>query len=180
MSEQVPEPPAQTTSETAGTGQLAALFYADLKRIARRVRSSGSGETLQTTALIHEAYLKLSRAGLWQSREHFLNAAAAAMRQAIVDHARARLSAKRGGEQQFVSLMEDDDVLLAPEQSIVELDEALRRLAELDGRLSRVVECRYFAGYSAGETAQAMGVTERTVHRDWARARSWLFRELGG
>lgn len=163
------------------TRRLVEVFYADLKRVARGVHRRTSGtDTMQTTALIHEAYLKLCRSGAWQSREHFLNAAAGAMRQALVDHARARLAVKRGGEYQILSLEEGDDILAVPEEALVELDEALEKLAQLDGRLARVVECRYFAGYSAEETAQALGIAERTVHRDWARAKTWLFRELGG
>lgn len=176
------EPPKPPDDSAAATRQLAQAFYADLRRIAHGVRRRVSGEhqTLQTTALINEAFLKLYRSGAWQTREHFMNAAATAMRQALIDHARARLTAKRGAGQELVSLEEGDDVLAVPEESLIELDEALHRLAQLDERLARVVECRYFAGYSTEETAAALGVTERTVHRDWARARTWLFRELGG
>jgi RNA polymerase sigma factor (TIGR02999 family) len=160
--------------------ELTAAFYSDLKRVARSVRGKvGGGQTLQTTALINEAYLKLHRTHAFETREHFLNAAAVAMRHALVDYARARLANKRGGEMDIVSLEEGDDVLAVPEESLVEVDEALKRLAQLDPRQARIVECRYFAGYSAQETAEALGITERTVHRDWARARAWLFRELG-
>ena len=165
------------------TRRLTEAFYADLRGVARGVRgtyrrSGSDNQTLQTTALIHEAYLKLYQSGAWSSREHFMNAAASAMRQALIDHARARLSAKRGGTHQIVSLEEGDDVLAVPEESLIELDDAVTRLGELDPRLARVVDCRYFAGYTAEETASALGITERTVHRDWARARAWLFREL--
>lgn len=176
---------AQTSLRTAdSTRQLAAAFYQDLRGLARSVRgghrrsSSGQAQTLQTTALIHEAYLKLYQSESWNSREHFMNAAAVAMRQALIDHARARLTAKRGGDQQIVSLEEGDDVLALPEESLLELNAAVDRLAELDPRLARVVECRYFAGYTNEETAAAMGVNERTVQRDWSRARAWLYREL--
>lgn len=165
------------------TRQLAAAFYQDLRGLARSVRGvhrrgAIRSHTLQTTALIHEAYLKLYQSGCWSSREHFMNAAAVAMRQALIDHARARLTAKRGGDQQIVSLEEGDDVLAVPEESLLELNAAVDRLAALDPRLARVVECRYFAGYTNEETAAAMGVNERTVQRDWSRARAWLFREL--
>lgn len=165
------------------TRQLAAAFYQDLRGVARSVRGvqrrvGSENQTLQTTALIHEAYLKLYQSGAWNSREHFMNAAAAAMRQALIDHARARLSAKRGGKHEIVSLEEGDDVLAVPEESLIELDAAVDRLGELDPRLARVVECRYFAGYTAEETAVALGITERTVQRDWVRAKAWLFREL--
>ncbi|TDU30827.1 RNA polymerase ECF family sigma subunit [Panacagrimonas perspica] len=165
------------------TRQLAAAFYQDLRGVARSVRGvqrrvGSENQTLQTTALIHEAYLKLYQSGAWNSREHFMNAAAAAMRQALIDHARARLSAKRGGKHEIVSLEEGDDVLAVPEESLIELDAAVDRLGELDPRLARVVECRYFAGYTAEETAVALSITERTVQRDWVRAKAWLFREL--
>ena len=173
-----PEQPAAAAPEL--TRQLAEAFYSDLRRVARGVRNrTGGGETMRTTALISEAYLKLHKVG-WESREHFMNAAATAMRQALIDYARARLAVKRGGDVQVVSLQDNDDVLAVPEESLVELDEALRRLAEIDPRQARVVECRYFAGYSVEETARVLGMAERTVHRDWERARAWLYRELGG
>lgn len=160
--------------------ELSAAFYGDLKRVARGVRRKvGGGQTLQTTALINEAYLKLHRNNAFETREHFLNAAAVAMRHALVDYARARLTEKRGSEIDFVPFDEGDDVLAVPEESLVEVNDALERLAQLDPRQARIVECRYFAGYSAQETAQTLGITERTVLRDWARAKTWLFRELG-
>jgi RNA polymerase sigma factor (TIGR02999 family) len=173
----------QDRAESESTRQLAAAFYDDLRGVARGVRGvfrrvGADNPTLQTTALIHEAYLKLYQSGHWTDREHFMNAAAAAMRQALIDHARARLTLKRGGEHEIVSLEEGDDVLAVPEEALLELNAAVDRLGQLDARLARVVECRYFAGYTTEETAAAMGVTERTVQRDWARARTWLFREL--
>lgn len=179
----VPDKKEEQPAAVDSTRQLAAAFYQDLRGVARSVRgvqrrTGSENHTLQTTALIHEAYLKLYQSGAWNSREHFMNAAAVAMRQALIDHARARLSAKRGGATEIVSLEEGDDVLAMPEESLIELDAAVDRLGELDPRLARVVECRYFAGYTAEETATALGVTERTVQRDWARARVWLFREL--
>jgi RNA polymerase sigma factor (TIGR02999 family) len=176
----VTDPRAGADDEQA-TRALTAALYGDLRRIARSVRPRGAGQkdaTLQTTALIHEAYLKLHRSGCWQSREHFMNAAAVAMRQALVDHARARLSAKRGGGQATVELDEIADVLSMPEEQLLELDEALQRLARVDARLAKVVECRYFAGYSVEETGAVLGMAERTVYRDWELARSWLFREM--
>lgn len=169
--------------DAESTRQLATAFYDDLRGVARGVRGlfrrvGAENATLQTTALIHEAYLKLYQSGQWKSREHFMNAAAAAMRQALIDHARARLTVKRGGQHQIVSLEDGDDVLAVPEETLLELNAAVDRLAALDPRLARVVECRYFAGYTTEETAAAIGVTERTVQRDWARARTWLYREL--
>lgn len=170
-------------TDAESTRRLAALFYDDLRGVARGVRGmfrrvGADNPTLQTTALIHEAYLKLYQAGHWNDREHFMNAAAVAMRQALIDHARARLTAKRGGGHEIVSLQDGDDVLAMPEEALLELNAAVDQLGELDPRLARVVECRYFAGYTNEETAAALGVTERTVQRDWARARAWLFREL--
>lgn len=142
----------------------------------RRVRA---GETLRTTALVHEAWLRLQRSQHWNDERHFLRAAALAMRQALVDHARAQLAAKRGGRPPG-SL---DDVVAEPywesDGRLVELDEALQRLSMLSPRLTRVVECRFFGGYSDEETARILDVTARTVRRDWIKARAWLYRELG-
>jgi RNA polymerase sigma factor (TIGR02999 family) len=161
---------------------LTEALYADLKRMAhaQRGRVAGGG-TLQTTALVNEAYVKLARSSGWKSREHFLNTAAAAMRQVLVDYARKRLSAKRGAGAPAEEL--DEEVLILrgePPERVLELDDALTRLGALSPRLVKVVECRFFAGYGEEETAQALGVTDRTVRRDWIKAKAWLFQELGG
>jgi RNA polymerase sigma factor (TIGR02999 family) len=162
------------------TRLLVEEFYAELLRLARRERwRVGASETLRTTALVHEAYLKLFQGGRWRDRAHFLNTAAMAMRQALVQHARARFAAKRGGGVVPFPLEEADSVLAEPEERIVALDEALKRLAESNPRLARVVECRYFAGYTEAETATALDVTERTVQRDWAKAKALLYESLG-
>jgi len=175
-----PEPEAGAAPATPASALVAEL-YRDLKRLAHRERSRvGSPLTLQTTALIHEAYLKLDRGGNWSGRGQFMCAAAAAMRHALVDAARARLSQKRGGGQAFVPL--DDELMesaaLTRDDVIVDVDEALERLAALNPRLAQVVECRFFCGYTDTETAAALEVTVRTVGRDWAKAKAWLSREL--
>ncbi|MEP6881118.1 MAG: ECF-type sigma factor [Dokdonella sp.] len=159
--------------------QLLPLFYDDLKRLAHRERSRvGAGATLQTTALVNEAYLKLRRSEGWNTDEHFLRAAALAMRHALVNHAVARLAAKRGDGAPHVSITEGLGVAAEDDCATVSLNEALARLAETSLRLAQVVECRYFAGYDEVETARALGISERTVRRDWALARAWLHREL--
>ncbi len=163
---------------------LVPLLYNDLKRIARRVRlSTRPGETLQTTVLVNEAYLKLARTETWNDEAHFLRAAALAMRQIIVDRARAQLTGKRGDGVHALSLDEDTDSVderweMESEDEILALDEALGKLARLDPRLAEIVQCRYFAGYTPAQSAQALGVSERTLNRDWLKAKAWLFREL--
>jgi RNA polymerase sigma factor (TIGR02999 family) len=162
-------------------GRLLPLIYVDLQRLARRqLVGRRSGHTLNTTGLVHEAYLKLvnARAAEWDDRGHFFSVAAIAMRQIIVDHARSYQALKRGGSQPIHSL---EDIEIAVEEqadAIVELDQALARLGELDERLPRVVECRLFAGFTSEETAGALGVSKKTVDRDWKRARAWLRRAL--
>ncbi len=159
---------------------LVPLLLDDLRKRAsherRRVRA---GETLCTTALVHEAYLKLRRSDGWQGELHFLRAAALAMRQALVDHARQKLAAKHGGG--AVDSLETiaAEPFWTSDERLVELDEALQRLSALNPRLTRVIECRFFAGYSEIDTARVLGVTDRTVRRDWIKARAWLYQELG-
>ena len=169
--------------------ELLPIFYADLKRLARRERSRvGAGGTLHTTALVHEAYLKLRGTRSWNDEAHFLRAAALAMRHALVNHAEARRAAKRGGGIAHLPLDAALDAGLdsaldageAGDETLLALDEALGRLARQSARLARVVECRFFAGYDERETARALGLSERTVRRDWTLARAWLYRELSG
>src|SRR5690625_4698522 len=166
----------------ASAVELAPLLYPDLRRAARgiRARMPRSG-TLQTTALIHEAYLKVMRGGPWASRRHFLAAAAVAMRHVLVDEARARSRLRRGEGVAPLSLEESLHAVEAQSGGVVQDDalsvaigEALDDLAKLQSRLARVVECRFFAGYTEKETAEILGVTERTVRRDWVKARGWL------
>ncbi len=159
--------------------QLIPLFYDDLKRLAHRERSRvGAGATLQTTALVNEAYLKLRGTRSWNTDVHFLRAAALAMRHALVNHAVARLAGKRGGGAVALPITAALDVAVEDDATMLALNEALGRLARDSLRLAQVVECRYFAGYDDAETARALDISERTVRRDWTLARAWLHREL--
>jgi len=160
--------------------------YAELRRIARgETRRLAASATMNTTAVVHEAYLKLvnARGVAWEDRSHFFAVAATAMRQILVDYARRRSAAKRGGRGRAISLDEldsTDGVAVDPRSDdILSLDAALTRLAAFDARLARVVELRYFAGLSVEETATMLGVTDRTIKRDWRRARAYLYSELG-
>ena len=158
---------------------LTPLFYEDLKRVAHLERGRvGAGATLQTTALVNEAYLKLRGSKSWNTDAHFIRAAALAMRHALVNHAVARLAGKRGNGAPHVSLTGALDVAVGDDANLLALNEALGRLASESERLADVVECRWFAGYDDAETALALGISERTVRRDWTLARAWLHREL--
>jgi RNA polymerase sigma-70 factor (ECF subfamily) len=161
--------------------RLMPFVYDELRRLARAfLNRERGGHTLQPTALVNEAYLRLvdqTRVD-WQSRAHFYGIASRMMRRVLIDHARARVTDKRGGATLRLSL---EDVQAPAEQraaSLVALDEALARLAALDERKSRVVEMRFFGGMTDEEIAEALGVTTRTVLRDWKKARLWLYREL--
>jgi RNA polymerase sigma factor (TIGR02999 family) len=157
---------------------LVQLLYADLKRIARSERRRVSlPATLQTTALIHEAYLKLRNSGGWNDHQHLMRAAAQAMRQVLIDAARARLRFKRGNGAPLVPI-EEIELADISDESLIQLNDALERLGQLDERLAQVVECRFFAGYGEEETAQLLNVTSRTVRRDWVKAKAWLYKEL--
>jgi RNA polymerase sigma factor (TIGR02999 family) len=159
--------------------QLLPVFYQDVRRMARRERRRlGAGETMQTTALIHEAYLKLHKSGSFNDQAHFLRSAALAMRHSLINYARDRVAAKRGDGAPVVSLDEAGEVGAPGDEDLLEVNEALGRLSALSPRLAQVVECRFFAGYGDKETAQALGLNERTVRRDWIKARAWLRREL--
>ena len=161
--------------------QLIPLVYNELRVIAhRQLALRAKGSTLSTTALVHETYLKLvdqSRAD-WRDRAHFLAVASIAMRHVLVDRAKARAALKRGGERRRITL--DDAHIAVDDQpdALLQLDGAMNRLAELQPRLARVVECRFFGGLTEDEIAEALGVTVRTVQRDWAKARMLLQREL--
>lgn len=162
--------------------RLLPLLYDELHRIARRERQRVlPGETLNTTALVHEAYVRLvdGPAGGWNGRAHFLGTAARAMRHLLVDDARRRRRHKRGGGQVPLPI-EAAHAVAAPADDLVALDESLARLERLDDRLGRIVECRYFAGLSVEETAAALSLSSRTVERSWQTARAWLFRDLYG
>lgn len=158
---------------------LVEKLYDALRQIARRERlRAGRPQTLQTTALISETYVKLADHPGWTSRAHFLATAATAMRHILVDAARARLAQKRGSGKAAESLDEAFDVSAPGDSDVVRIDEALSELRALDARMASVVECRFFAGYSEEETAQILDVSERTVRRDWVQAKAWLYRTL--
>jgi RNA polymerase sigma-70 factor, ECF subfamily len=167
--------------DQAAFDRLMPLVYSELHKMARHYMGrQNSGQTLQTTAVIHEAYLKLS-AGVehdWESRAHFFGVAAKAMRHVLVDHARARLSAKRGGEVRAVTLDEGIAIAAGQERDLVVLDDALATLSQLQPRQGQVVELRYFAGLSVDETARVLKVSPETVARDWRFAKSFLQREM--
>lgn len=161
--------------------QLMPLVYEELRRMARRyMRRQPSGDTFQTTELIHEAYLKLARQDEhnWQNRAHFFGVAAQAMRHILVDYARAKNSQKRGGLAQRISLADDLMVSAQPPEEIVRLDDALKQLALVDERKSRVVEMKFFGGLNIEEIAEVLKVSPETVKRDWRFSRTWLLREL--
>ena len=172
---------AARRGESAVIDRLLPLVYPELHAVAhRQLRHQRPGQTLNTTALVHEAYLKLvdqTRAD-YQDRGHFLAVAAVAMRHILVDYARRRAAKKRGGDEQQVTL---DDARLGVDArafEILALDQALTSLAHVDERLSRLVELRFFGGLSVEETALALKVSERTVKRDWRKARAFLYRAL--
>ncbi len=156
---------------------------AELRRLARGyMRRERPGHTLQTTALVNEAFLRLTdaRSVRWQDRAHFLAISARLMRRVLVDHARSRGYRKRGGGAQRVTLDEAHVVAAEPEVDLVALDRVLESLAEVDARKSKVIELRFFGGLSVEETAEVLGVSPATVSNDWAVARTWLRRELRG
>ena len=169
--------------------RLVPLVYEELARIAhRQLGLEATGHTLSTTALVHEAYLRLvdQTRAQWADRAQFFGVAAHSMRRVLVDHARRHRAARRGGvNRRDVSLEAleaiDPASLAAGDRAdiLVAMDEALERLAALDARQARVVECRFFGGLTEEETAEALGVTARTVARDWVKARGWLYTELG-
>jgi RNA polymerase sigma factor (TIGR02999 family) len=160
---------------------LIPLVYNELRRLARRhLRGERADHTLQSAALVHEAYLRLIRQDQprWQNRAHFFGVAAQLMRHILVDHARSRAAAKRGAGAQRITL--DPDIALPQEREVdvVALDDALKQLATMDPQASRVVELRFFGGLSIEETSVALGVSPATVKREWATARAWLQREM--
>ncbi|NND71560.1 MAG: sigma-70 family RNA polymerase sigma factor [Rhodothermales bacterium] len=154
--------------------------YAELKKLARVVRSDSSSETMNTTALVHEAYERLLPGGELhiEDRSHFFRLAARAMRFVLVDSARKQSASKRGGSWQKVTLSEEHHSDAVDADSVIALDDALRELESMDERKARVVECRYFAGLTIEETAVALSVSTPTVERDWRAARAWLAANL--
>jgi RNA polymerase sigma factor (TIGR02999 family) len=172
---------AWRAGEPSARDSLFPLVYDELRRIAHaQLRRERFGHTLDTTALVHEAYLRLAvqTAAEWTDRSHFFGVAANAMRRVLVDYARRYCAEKRGTAPRRVSLT--DSMLITEERAdtLLAVDEALTELARIDPRLSRVVECRFFAGLTEEETADVLGVTARTVRRDWTKAKGWLHRTL--
>jgi RNA polymerase sigma-70 factor, ECF subfamily len=170
-----------TQGDQAAAERLMPLVYDELKRLARSyMRRERKDHTLQTTALVHEAYLKLVRqqATAWECRSHFFGIAAQLMRRILIDHARGHLREKRGGTQVILPL--NEALAFSPEHSedLLRLDEALNRLSKLDPRQGQVVELRFFGGLSVEETAEYLDVSPKTVKRDWAVAKAWLHGEL--
>jgi RNA polymerase sigma factor (TIGR02999 family) len=174
---------AWSGGDRAALDQLLPLVYAELRRVAhRRMRAERDGDLLQTTALIHEAYVRLVdvKGVRWQNRAHFFALSARLMRRVLVDAVRTRGARKRGGALPHVAF--DEEFVAAPERGValVALDAALDALAEVDPRKSQVVELRYFGGLNVEETAEVLKVSEQTVTRDWRMAKLWLARELRG
>lgn len=171
-----------SAGDESAAERLMPLVYDELRKLARDyLRRERPDHTLQPTALVNEAYLKLvdQRHG-WQNRHHFFGIAAQVMRRILIDHARARASEKRGGQRQKLSL---DDVSVPTEERAAELlslDEALRKLSEVFPQKGRVVELRFFGGLSVDETAKVLGVSDKTVMREWESAKLWLYREMEG
>lgn len=172
---------AWTNGDQAARDQLMSVVYEELHRLARRhMRKESPGHTLQTSALVNEAFLRLvgQRNVHWQNRAHFFGIAAQMMRRILVDHARTRSSAKRGQGERALSL--DDGLIVSEERSaeVVAVHEALEQLAKFDARKSQIVELRFFGGLSIDETAEVLGVSPGTVMADWTVAKAWLRREI--
>ncbi|MGA2425640.1 MAG: sigma-70 family RNA polymerase sigma factor [Terriglobales bacterium] len=166
--------------DKVAASQLVPLVYSEMRRLAAAyMRRERENHTLQATALVHEAYLKLvDQRTDWQSRAHFFGVAAQVMRHILIDHARGHSRAKRGGAKEAVTL--DEGLVFSDEKSeeLLALDEALQRLAKLDTRQAKVVEMRFFGGLTVEETAEALSISPITVKRDWSLARAWLYGEL--
>lgn len=169
------------SARSANDDEMYRNAYKELKRIAsHHLRAMSEGATLSTTELVHEAYLKLrgSSNTEWEGRAHFFGAASRAMRQVLVDFARRNRAAKRGGDATRVSLSDGEIALQIELHEILAIDEALDRLGAVDERLREIVELRFFGGFSEQEVAELLGVTPRTIERNWIKARLFLLREL--
>jgi RNA polymerase sigma factor (TIGR02999 family) len=167
--------------ETDALEQLLPIVYAELRRVARRaLRRERVEHTLQPTALINELYLRLvqQRSATWENRAQFFGVAAQLMRRILVDHARAHAAAKRGGSSPRLSLSEAGNVGVEPALEVLAVDRALTRLAKLDANQARIVELRYFSGLTVEETAHVLGISPRTVKREWRLAKAWLYEQL--
>jgi len=172
---------ALTRGEPDAASQLIPVVYEELRKLAASyMRAERADHTLEPTALVHEAYIKLVKheAPEWQSRAHFFGVAAQLMRHILTDHARAHLRHKRGGGRQQIPL--NEALVFSEDQSaeLLALDASIQRLAEIDPRQSRTVELRFFGGLSVDETAEVLGVSPKTVKRDWSSAKAWLYADL--
>lgn len=176
--------------DSEALNELVPLVYGELQELARGQRRRWRGGTpMQTTSLLHEAYMRLAgqEEPEWRDRAHFMAVAATAMRQILIDHARRRSAKKRGGDLRRVDIHEIESLLASPsrelearDEVLLVLDEALGRLAEINERPVRILECRFFAGMTIPETAEALDVSPATISRGWSMARAWLYRELRG
>ncbi len=166
--------------DSAAFDELAPLVYDELRRLAGSyMRREGPGHTLQSTALVNEAYLRLvDQRNVGSNRSQFFGIAAQMMRRILVNHAKASHAAKRGGFAEKITFSESMDVFQQPDVDLLALDNALNRLSEFDKQQSRIVELRFFAGLTTEEVAEVLGISARTVNREWAMAKAWLFREL--
>ena len=171
---------AWARGDSGALDELTARVYRELRRVAARLLQNEPMVSLQTTDLVHEAYLRLANAREldWQDRAHFFAVAATQMRRILLDRARRRAAGKRGGRAQPLDLTRSLDVAQAKARDLVALDDALRALAKVDPRKSRIVELRFFGGLSVKETAEVVKVSSDTVMRDWKVARAWLLTEL--
>jgi RNA polymerase sigma-70 factor, ECF subfamily len=171
---------AMTTGDPGAADRLLPLVYAELHRLASSyMRRERPDHTLQPTALINEAYLRLARDDVdWQNREHFIGVAANVMRRVLIDSARAHKAEMRGGDLKRVEFDEGVAISLERSEELLSLDDALNRLMELNPRQAKVVELRYFGGLSVEQIAGILAIAPRSVKRDWALARIWLFRQL--
>ena len=164
--------------------ELLPLVYDELRKLAaRRMAQEAPGQTLQATALVHEAYVRLvdvEKAQHWDSRRHFFAAAAEAMRRILVENARRKGRKKRGGEYDRVDLREADLVVTVPDDKLLAVDEALQQLAEESPEKAELVKLRFFAGLTLEEAAEALGISRTTAHRYWAYARAWLYERVQG
>jgi RNA polymerase sigma-70 factor (ECF subfamily) len=160
--------------------QLLPMVYGELRKLAAaRLRGERAGHTLQPTALVHEAYMRLvEQRTPWQNRAHFFAIAAQAMRRIVIDHARSARAAKRGSDAARVTLEDGMSMTDGPQIDVIALEEALERLQRIDARAVQIVELRFFAGLDVVETGEAVGVSPATVKREWASAKAWLRREL--
>ncbi len=167
---------AASSGDQPALNRVVALLYVDLRQLATRCKSHHRGNTLETTGLVHECYMRFVNSGQLQisDRSHFLNLAARIMRQLLCDYARERLADKRGGNSIHLDLHDSDAAERHEAERWLAVDQALERLAEIRPQLARVVECRFFAGLTQQETAEALDRSLRSIQRDWAEARKWL------